>query len=53
MTWASVQQTINVASGSCDDLMAQTGVGQAREGEESGLVCSELQMGSSWHLEGC
>lgn len=53
MMWTSVHQTIDVASGSCDDLTAQTGVGQAREGEESGLVCSEVQMGSSWHLERC
>ena len=52
MTWVSVQQTIYVASGSYDGLMAHTDVGQANEGEESGPVCSELQMGSSWHLEG-
>lgn len=52
MTWASMQQRMAVVPGSYNGSWARAGVGQAKEGEESGLVCSELHTESSSVLEG-
>lgn len=47
-----MQQRLALVPGSYDGSWAQAGVGQANEGEESGLVCSELHTKSSSGLEG-